>query len=327
MVLLIVLVAGLIVYKTGPALRAIRAAQSTGVLKLHPYIVSTTAGTTPVLLWTESLAYVRIIWPALVFGILVAAAARMAIPQDWFALTLGGSALRATFSAAAAGMPLMLCSCCAAPVFEGVYGRTRRLDASLALMLAAPGLNPAALALTFILFPLSVATGRLALTIAALVGVAGIGAVIVAPMRKTLEQNRSQREQQSLPVAYIDSVLHVALRTVPLILIGIPIAILMFDQLCGVPSFGASSSVGMLILFIAAILLLPMPTLFEIPLAYTLLTVGAPLGIVTAVLFVGPTANLPSLMVVGRTAGIKASLLLAVLLGGVAVAAALAFPR
>jgi uncharacterized membrane protein YraQ (UPF0718 family) len=35
--------------------------------------------------WAESLAYVRIIWPALVFGIIIAAAARAAIPQDWFA--------------------------------------------------------------------------------------------------------------------------------------------------------------------------------------------------------------------------------------------------
>src|SRR5439155_22784006 len=37
-----------------------------------------------------------------------------------------------------------LCACCVAPLFDGVYARTRRLDLALALMFAAPELNPAA---------------------------------------------------------------------------------------------------------------------------------------------------------------------------------------
>jgi len=48
-----------------------------------------------------------------------------------------------------AGAPLMLCSCCVAPIFTGVYERSARLGPSLGLMLAAPALNPAALILTF----------------------------------------------------------------------------------------------------------------------------------------------------------------------------------
>src|SRR5215471_4092383 len=191
-VLLVVLVAGLLVYKTGPALRAIQTAQSTGQLKARPYLMSSALRTKPGVLWAESLAYFRIIWPALAFGILISAAARMTIRQDWFAPAFTRSGLRSTFSGAAAGVPLMLCSCCAAPVFEGMYGRTRRLDASLALMLAAPALNPAALALTFILFPLSVAAGRLALTAAALVGIAGIATLVSGPTTEILEQPTSR---------------------------------------------------------------------------------------------------------------------------------------
>src|SRR6516165_10448341 len=131
-VLLAVLVASLIAYKTGPALRAIRTAQSAGQLKPRPYLVSSALNARPGVLWTESSAYFRIIWPALVFGILVSAAARVAIRQDWFASAFTGAGLWSIFSGTAAGMPLMLCSCCAAPVFEGMYGRTRRLDVSLA---------------------------------------------------------------------------------------------------------------------------------------------------------------------------------------------------
>ena len=219
-VLLVVLVASLMVYKTRPALRAIQTAQTTGQLTERPYLAPSRVTATPEMLWAESSAYLRIIWPALVFGILISAAARVAIPQDWFALALTEPGLRSTFSGAAAGVPLMLCSCCAAPLFEGIYGRTQRLDASLALMLAPPALNPAALALTFILFPLSVAAGRLALTTAALIGVAGIGTLFSGPTTEIPEQGHS-REQQSLLTAYGKSVLHVSLRTVPLILVAV----------------------------------------------------------------------------------------------------------
>jgi uncharacterized protein len=325
-VLLLALVAGLIAYKTGPALRAIRTAQSTGSLTPRPYLASSGAIAKPEVLWAESSAYLGIIWPALVFGILISAAARVAIPHEWLARAVTGSGFRSTFSGAAAGVPLMLCSCCAAPLFEGMYGLTRRLDASLALMLAAPALNPAALALTFILFPVSVAAGRLALTAAALIGIAGIGALFSRSTTEIHEQRHSG-EQLSLLADYGKSVLHVSLRTVPLILVAVPIGILLFNRLQAMPSFGTSASVGMLIPFLGAVLLLPMPTLFEIPLAYGLLLSGAPHGLVAAVLFIGPAVNLPSLLVVGRAAGIKASLPLALLTGGLAIAITLAFHR
>jgi uncharacterized membrane protein YraQ (UPF0718 family) len=193
-------------------------------------------------------------------------------------------------------------------------------------MLAAPALNPAALALTFIIFPLPVAAGRLALTAAALVGIAGIATVVSQPTTEIAEQ-RASREPQSLLAAYADSVLHVSLRTVPLILVGVPIAILIFNRLQGIHSFGVSSSAVMLTFFLGAVLLLPMPTLFETPLAYSLLLSGAPSGLVAAVLFIGPALNLPSLLVVARAAGVKASMLLALLTGGLATATTLAFHR
>ncbi len=107
----VTLVAGLIVYKTGPALRAIHAARATGVLNLHPYLASNGGPMTPLSVLTESLAYIQIIWPALVFGILIAAAARIAIPPDRFAKVMTSSKFRCTFSGAAVGVPLMLCSC------------------------------------------------------------------------------------------------------------------------------------------------------------------------------------------------------------------------
>jgi hypothetical protein len=66
-VLLIILVASLIVYKKGPALDAIRAAKSSGWLTPRPYLTSSILSAKPEVVWAESLAYVWIIWPALVF--------------------------------------------------------------------------------------------------------------------------------------------------------------------------------------------------------------------------------------------------------------------
>ena len=92
-------------------------------------------------------------------------------------------------------------------------------------------------------------------------------------------------------------------------------------------ALSASRSVAMLAIFVVAVLLLPMPTLFEIPLAYSLLLIGAPLGMLVAALFAGPAVNFPSLLIVGRTAGIKASLLLTAVVGGLAIVTVLLFPR
>ena len=325
-VLLSILLAGLLLYKTGPALRKIGVARATGTLTQQPYLAQASNQSSASQVGKESFAYVRVIWPALVFGILIAAAARISISPQWLARVAGATGWWGAVSGAAAGTPLMLCSCCAAPVFEGVYVWTRRLDASLALLLAAPTLNPVALALTFILFPGPVAAGRVALTAAALIGIAGISTRISVPMGEIADQIPSH-EHQSLPAAYARSVLHVLLRTVPFILVGIPAAILVFHTLSQTPSLTASTSIAMLTAFVVAVLLLPMPTLFEIPLAYGLLLIGAPLGTLVAVLFAGPAVNLPSLLIVGRTAGIKASLLLTAVAGGLAIGTALLFPR
>src|SRR5437879_1299190 len=66
----------------------------------------------------------------------------------------------------------MLCSCCITPIFQSVYERGARLGSALAVMLASPGLNPAALLLTAILFPPSLAVARIAAVLVAVFGLA-----------------------------------------------------------------------------------------------------------------------------------------------------------
>lgn len=111
--------------------------------------------------------------------------------------------------------------------------------------------------------------------------------------------------------AYLRSCGHVAIRTIPLILLGTLVGMLIPDRLV-TQTFASTggSTVGIALVALFA-LILALPTFFEIPLAFPILAAGAPLGAAAAVLFAGPIINLPSLLVVGRHAGWKVPVLLA----------------
>src|SRR5256885_2655905 len=160
-VLLLVVLSGLFYYKWGGAIRTVAGARTAGA-----WSGSATGLTTGGVL-RETLFYFRRIWIALVYGLLIGAAVRAFVsPRRLVALLGRGGSVRRQVVAGLAGSPLMLCSCCITPVFQSVYERGARLGSALAVMLASPGLNPAALLLTFILFPGSLAVARLTAALA-----------------------------------------------------------------------------------------------------------------------------------------------------------------
>ncbi len=149
----LVIVGALIAYKSSAALSVIGKVSVTGVFiprgSVIPRVGASDAG-----VLTRTLNYFLLIWPALVFGILISGAVSTFVSPQWLSRLLGARSLRSQVIAGLAGAPLMLCSCCVAPIFTGVYERSARLGPSIGLMLAAPALNPAALILTFMLFAL-----------------------------------------------------------------------------------------------------------------------------------------------------------------------------
>src|SRR6266571_7222682 len=163
---MLVIVGALIAYKSSAALTVIEKVSATGVFSprgnIVPRVGASNAGVV-----TRTLNYFLVIWPALLFGILISAAVSTFVSPRWLERLLGKRSLRSQAIAGLAGAPLMLCSCCVAPIFTGVYERSARLGPSLALMLAAPALNPAALILTFMLFDYKVGMVRLGAAIAA----------------------------------------------------------------------------------------------------------------------------------------------------------------
>jgi uncharacterized membrane protein YraQ (UPF0718 family) len=128
----------------------------------------------------DAVSYVKIVWPALVFGVLISAALRTSLSRTPLHRLFSGGSVRDQLAGALAGAPLMLCSCCVAPIFPAVYQRTRRLAPALALTLASPSLNPAALTLSFLVFPLRIAGARVAMALIMVL----LGSAVVAKIMR-----------------------------------------------------------------------------------------------------------------------------------------------
>jgi uncharacterized protein len=312
---------GLLVYKGTTSVLAIRRVWSLGELVTRTDIVSLD-GTSAFTAAERSLHYFVAIWPALAFGILIAAAVRTFIPPEWFARIFSRGLLRRQLTAGFAGAPLMLCSCCIAPVFKSVYENSSRLGPSLAIMLASPSLNPAALVLTFMLFAPKIAAARLLMAVVAVC----FGGVIVERSFSNVPSTPPRRSPAPLVLgwreagpAFVRSLWHVMLRTLPVLVLGVVGSMFLAKD---VPSqFLNSNRVTFFVVTATAFIsvLLALPTFFEIPLALGLLAAGAPPGAAAALLFAGPAVNLPSLLTLARATNWKIAGVLAAFVGTIAV--------
>jgi uncharacterized protein len=319
--LLLVTVGGLVAYKATGSLAVIGKVQATGSLKPRFDLLASGA-------FDGTLSYFNTVWPALLFGVLISGAVRAFVSPRWLASLFGGGRVRSQVLAGLAGAPLMLCSCCVAPVFTSVYERSSRLAPSLALMLAAPSLNPAALFLTFLLFGGKLGALRL-LAAAACVLLTGVFAERVFTLNPAAcpAGEASGREDSggvtSLAVSFVRSSLRVAVQTVPLIVAGVFVSMLITRWL-PVGWSGSGSAQVLAVLVVAAVAVpLALPTFFEIPLAFLLLGAGMPAGAAVALLVAGPATNLPSLLTVGRSTDWRVSLMVGAAVWVIAAAAGL----
>ena len=189
-------------------------------------------------------------------------------------------------------------------------------------MLAAPSLNPAALILTFMLFDQRIAVTRLA--------VAGVAVFLTGILIDRLFTVRpidcpTSDEESARPVLtrFLRSCLQVAVRTVPLIAIGVVVSMVMALWL---PVGTLASTNGQVVAIVVVALIavpLAMPTFFEIPLALILLSAVAPAGAAVAMLIAGPSVNLPSLFTIARSTNWKVAGSVALSIFALAVAGGL----
>jgi uncharacterized membrane protein YraQ (UPF0718 family) len=308
----LLIIGALIAYKSSAALAVIGKVSTTGALTPRGNVIPL-VGSSGASVLIRTLNYFLVIWPALFFGILISAAVTTFVSPRWLVRALGKGSLRGQIIAGAAGAPLMLCSCCVAPIFKGVYERSARLGPSLALMLAAPALNPAALILTFMLFDFTIAGTRLAASIAAVFFTGMIADKIFdrASVPCEVDEGPKYSSARSYLLRFVRSCFQVALRLVPVIVIGVLVSMVIAQRL---PANAFTSPNGRLVaVIIVATFAVPLalPTFFEIPLAFVLLSSGAPVGAAMALLIAGPAVNLPSLLTVIRSTSWKVAAVVA----------------
>jgi len=323
-ILLLVITGSLFVYKGAAALAVIERTQNTRTFQPRLNVLPMPSSTLQLRLLTRSVNYFSVIWPALLFGILISGAVRVLDPPRWLNRSLGSGRFRSQLAAGLAGAPLMLCSCCVAPVFSGLYERSSKLGPSLTVMLASPVLNPAALILTFMLFDYRIATTRLIIS-ACVVFFTGVLIERFIEVKPVSCVTTGPEDHGPLWLAFLHSCGLVAIRTLPLIAVGVLISMAIALWL---PMGELASSRGQFVATVVVALIavpLAMPTFFEIPLALLLLSVGAPTGAAMAVMIAGPAINLPSLFTIARSTNVKVASAVAVsifslaVLGGVVV--------
>jgi uncharacterized membrane protein YraQ (UPF0718 family) len=320
----VLIVAGLIAYKWRAARITIHKVALSGALSIRADVVSFGGSAGLVAAAERSVHYFVAIWPALLFGILIGAAVRAFVPADWLARVLSARTLLTQLKAGAAGAPLMLCSCCVAPVFTAVYERSSRLGPSLAIMLAAPSLNPAALALTCMLFAPKVAAGRFLMAAAAVF----LGSIVIEHLFRgsNLASLPGRRPHEEVPAGWRQassilsrSLIHMLVRTMPALFLGI-VGSSLLTQYVPKELFGSASFSALVVIATAAVaVLLAVPTFFEIPLALGLLAAGAPQGAAAALLFAAPAINLPSLLALARSTSWKVAASLALFIWVIAI--------
>lgn len=317
----LVFVAGLIAYKSQSSFLTLQGVWDSGTLAGRPQVVAF-GNFSGVTVLERSANYFVVIWPAMVFGILIGAAVRAFVKPDVILRMFAGRAAKTQLVAGMAGAPLMLCSCCVAPVFTAVYERSQRLAPSLAVLTASPSLNPAALALTFLLFDTAIAAARLTMAIVAvvLIGPAIERLFPQSGLSPISDQPRKSAELEGSGLTrFLNSLGWIALRTAPVFVAGVLSSMLLVEWLPG--DLFVSSGARLLALLIVSAVAVPLalPTFLEIPLALSLLAAGLPTGAAAAFLFVGPAVNLPSLFAVSRSAGWKVAAALSAMIWMVGV--------
>jgi uncharacterized membrane protein YraQ (UPF0718 family) len=300
----------LVAYKASAALAAYAKARASGTLAAKKPLFQASELAAPLRPLADTASYLSWVIIALTFGVVLGAAVKALVPRSLLARTVAADGIRGQLAAAFVGAPLMLCSCCAAPVFEGVYEKSRRLGPALALMFASPALNPAALALTFLLFPQRLAVirlvGSLALVLVVTVALERIAPNEAKPTECTIDA--AEQTASSVMRDFGAALRAMALRTLPAIVLGV-VASAALAGLVPLSSLAHVGGTGVVTMLLVAALAIPvaLPTFGEIPIGLALLAAGAPESVVMALLIAGPSINLPSLLTVGRSATPRAA--------------------
>ncbi|WP_231981961.1 permease [Mycobacterium sp. E2327] len=252
-------------------------------------------------------AYVLSIWQALVVALLISASVQAFIPRSWLPRLLNRR--RLVFSAVAgglAGMPSMMCTCCAAPVAVTLRRNGVSRVAAIAYWLGNPVLNPAVLVFLVFVAPWQWALTRLVVGIAAVVGVATVVGLVTRSRRVPPPETPALTPQPWAPaLSFARALLRLCLVLLP----EYAVLVLALGAFRGwLLSLTHLQQGGLLIVVLAAVVgtLIVVPTAGEIPILQGLALLGVSSGTLGALLITLPAVSVPGAVMVARSFGWRA---------------------
>jgi uncharacterized membrane protein YraQ (UPF0718 family) len=212
-----------------------------------------------------------------------------------------------TLFGAAAGMPLAVCTNCVAPIARGFYASGMSTESVLAAMFASPALNLVVLAMTFALFPLSIALLKLATVLLLIFAFAPAFASrqvnsapsIVCPIEIPVSETWMQA-LVSTARSFVKSFWYVFRVAFPLMVVAAILGALVIELLPA-QALIAQATIGGIFLVALVASFLPVPMAFDVAIAYIAMTEGVPLPYVVTILCTLGIVSVFSLSVVGKT--------------------------
>lgn len=212
-----------------------------------------------------------------------------------------------TLLGAATGVPLAVCSNCVAPIARGLFASGMSAESVLATMFSSPALNVVVLAMTFALFPISIALTKLATVLFLIL----VFTPAVASRQKSAETvftcpieipSAETWLQASAGVArsFLKSFWFVARVALPFMILAAVLGALVVELLPP-QALIAPVTLGGIVLVALVAAFLPVPMAFDVAIAYIAMTRGVPLPYVVTILCTLGIISVYSLSVVGKS--------------------------
>ena len=212
-----------------------------------------------------------------------------------------------TLFGVAAGVPLAVCSNCVAPIARGLFASGMSAESVLATMFSSPALNVVVLAMTFTLFPISIALVKLTTVLFLIL----VFAPAVASRQKSAEgavtcpieiPSAETWPQAATGVArsFVKSFWYVASVALPLMILAAVLGALVVELLPPQALIAPVTLGGILLVALIAAFL-PVPMAFDVAIAYIAMTKGVPLPYVVTILCTLGIISVYSLSVVGKS--------------------------
>ncbi|MFH1395316.1 MAG: permease [Candidatus Omnitrophota bacterium] len=286
---------------------------------------------------TTIVNYIKHSWLCLVLAFIAAGALQEFVPQKKIVKLMGSERGFLPYLIGGAGGPLLsMCSCSVIPIFGGLYKRGAGLGPSLAFLLSAPAVNPAAILLTLALLGWKFMVVRIIFAVGSGMIVGYVTEKLLKgkiPPAETIKIEECSCQKTETSQTYgrrIHNMFSYSWEFVkmvlPLILIGVILAGLVKAFLP--PAFLVKYlGTGILPIMLASLIGVFMytPSLVEAPLIRGLLESGMGTGPAMAHLLTGPALSLPSILGVCRIISPKVPLVYTSLMWICGVIAGLVF--